>query len=317
MNILDILILFFLVGFSLSGLRRGFLITLIEMMGIIISIAVPLLLYIPAGEILVNQGIPRVYSGVLAFITIWAVTLMVYYGLTKSLYYRVSEELLRSNVNKIFGLLPGLGKGLIFTTFILAVLVIMPVPFFSTDMVEESIMGDPLLDKAAEGAAVVSDIFGEPLQHALGFLTIEWQADETTELNYTVSDPEIASTAEEEMLEMVNQERVERGLSELVMDEALRETARAHSTDMFQRGYFGHLDPDGVTPFDRIRAGGSSFNYAGENLAAAPTVSIAHRGLMNSPQHKENLLRPEFRRVGIGAMKSDRHGIMFTQKFTD
>lgn len=43
---------------------------------------------------------------------------------------------------------------------------------------------------------------------------------------------------------------------------------------------------------------------AGENLAMAPTVSIAQRGLMNSPVHKKNILNPAFRRVGIGVYEN-------------
>jgi len=43
-----------------------------------------------------------------------------------------------------------------------------------------------------------------------------------------------------------------------------------------------------------------SFRTAGENLALAPTVQIAHTGLMNSPGHRANILHSQFGRVGIG-----------------
>jgi uncharacterized protein YkwD len=69
---------------------------------------------------------------------------------------------------------------------------------------------------------------------------------------------------------------------------------------MFQQGYFAHVDPDGTTPFERMRTGGVSFRAAGENLALAPTVEVAHNGLMNSPGHRENILSPDFTQVGTG-----------------
>jgi len=316
-NWLDILIIAVLVGYSLSGIRRGFMITLIEFTGIIVSIVIPLFLHVPFSWVLEDYGVFQAYSGALAFTIIWVITLIVYYSLTGLFYRKISEAMLDSNINKLFGIFPGFGKGMIFITFILAIVVAIPLPFFEIETVEESQFGEPILDRAAVAVAIGSEIFGEPLQHALGFLTIEREVGETIELNYTVSAPEVTPSAEEEMLELMNQERAERGLPELVMDEELREVARKHSTDMFQRGYFGHQDPDGVGPFDRIQDGGISYTYAGENLAIAPTVSIAHRGLMDSPGHKENILRPEFLKVGIGAVKGGSQGIMFTQKFTD
>ena len=73
---------------------------------------------------------------------------------------------------------------------------------------------------------------------------------------------------------------------------------------------FHHKDP-----FDRIRESNVQFKTAGENLALAPTLSIAHNGLMNSPGHRANILRPQFGRVGIGVLDSRRHGLMITQNF--
>jgi uncharacterized protein YkwD len=62
---------------------------------------------------------------------------------------------------------------------------------------------------------------------------------------------------------------------------------------------------------------GVQYMLAGENLAYAPTVEIAHKGLMNSPGHRENILRPEFGRIGIGVIDGGIYGKMFTQNFGD
>ena len=53
------------------------------------------------------------------------------------------------------------------------------------------------------------------------------------------------------------------------------------------------------------------------DLAHAATLSIAHSGLMNSPGHRANILRPEFGRVGIGIMDGGEYGLMITQNFRD
>jgi uncharacterized protein YkwD len=57
------------------------------------------------------------------------------------------------------------------------------------------------------------------------------------------------------------------------------------------------------------------FRTAGENLALAPSLQIAHTGLMNSPGHRANILRPQFGRVGIGILDGGRRGLMVTQNF--
>jgi uncharacterized protein YkwD len=117
------------------------------------------------------------------------------------------------------------------------------------------------------------------------------------------------------MLELVNAEREAAGLGRLAPDPELTEVARAHSADMFARGYFAHVSPDGLDPFDRMKRSGVSFRAAGENLALAPTVRVAHTGLMNSPGHRANILRPTFGRLGVGIVDGGYRGIMVSQEF--
>jgi uncharacterized protein YkwD len=59
---------------------------------------------------------------------------------------------------------------------------------------------------------------------------------------------------------------------------------------MFKLKYFSHDSPVASSPFDRLKAAGFSYLRAGENLADAQSVSVAHRALMDSPGHRENIL---------------------------
>jgi uncharacterized protein YkwD len=117
------------------------------------------------------------------------------------------------------------------------------------------------------------------------------------------------------MLEMVNAERAKKRLKPLAADPQLAEVARAHSRDMFARGYFSHVTPEGKDPFDRMRADDVRFLAAGENLALAPTLPGAYQLLMNSPGHRANMLRPQFGRLGIGVLDGGARGLMITQDF--
>lgn len=128
-----------------------------------------------------------------------------------------------------------------------------------------------------------------------------------------LSDP----TAEEQLLALVNAERTQRGLSPLTADSALVPIAHAHAVEMFDLGYFAHESPNTGTPFDRLLDGGIASLAAGENLAYAPSVEIAHRGLMESPGHRANILSPAFGRAGIGIVRSRYYGLMIVQLFRD
>jgi len=161
----------------------------------------------------------------------------------------------------------------------------------------------------------VSADLAEAIAKTFNFLTIRPQSDERVELPYKVSDTRPRPDLEARMLQLVNAERIAAGLKPLAPDPELTEVARRHSADMFARGYFAHDTPEGLTPFDRMRAADVRFLTAGENLALAPTISVAHSGLMNSPGHRANILRREFGRVGIGVMDGGMRGLMVSQEF--
>jgi uncharacterized protein YkwD len=119
------------------------------------------------------------------------------------------------------------------------------------------------------------------------------------------------------MVVLVNQERASRGISPLVVDPTMRDVARAYSRDMFLNKYFSHYDPKGHDAAYRLQHADVQFFVAGENLAFAPTLKIAHQGLMNSEGHQKNILDPQFHRVGIGIIDGGIWGKMFTQEFAD
>jgi uncharacterized protein YkwD len=119
------------------------------------------------------------------------------------------------------------------------------------------------------------------------------------------------------MLALLNQSREAAGLAPLTASRALRGVARAHGEDMFAHGYFSHESRDGRLPLDRIEDAGLRPWHIGENLAFAHDVEQAHRLLMNSPGHRANILSPIYRKVGIGVMDGDAHGVIVVEDFTD
>lgn len=105
------------------------------------------------------------------------------------------------------------------------------------------------------------------------------------------------------VLKLVNDERTRHGLSTLALHYQLSAAAMAHTMDMACNNFFSHTGSDGSNPFDRIKAQGYIYAYAGENLYAGngmyndPAQAVS--GWMNSAGHRHNLLNPEFTEAGI------------------
>ncbi len=121
-------------------------------------------------------------------------------------------------------------------------------------------------------------------------------------------------------------ERIERNKGLLRFDESLATIATAHSRDMRTREYIGHESPEGDTIGKRLdRFGykpptktGDSMTRFGENIARdAYRIPVSSAGQhinqsvddlanhvvqqwLDSPDHRKNLLNPEWVRQGIG-----------------
>jgi uncharacterized protein YkwD len=112
---------------------------------------------------------------------------------------------------------------------------------------------------------------------------------------------------EEQLLVEINDLRQEHGRVGLRLNRQLAGSARHHSLSMAEHGYFEHSSLDGSTVWKRDRkyAGGSRHWAVGENLAWASPGLSARRALelwLASPPHRENLLSPVWREIGVGAM---------------
>jgi uncharacterized protein YkwD len=105
-----------------------------------------------------------------------------------------------------------------------------------------------------------------------------------------------------------NEERARRGLPVLEQETRLETAAQRHAEDMVAREFFAHETPEGLGPAERaLSAGYPAKHYSsGENLAwgtgleASPVEIID--GWMQSPGHRENILRNAFTQIGVGVV---------------
>ncbi len=123
------------------------------------------------------------------------------------------------------------------------------------------------------------------------------------------------SSLERQMAELVNKERVKKGLQPLKVNLRLVNSARLKAVDMINNNYFGHYGGEYGSPWTIIRQAEPNYNAAGENLAGNRSVTGAHEALMKSPGHRANILNERYTEVGIGIVKGGPYGYMFTQHF--
>jgi hypothetical protein len=106
------------------------------------------------------------------------------------------------------------------------------------------------------------------------------------------------------LIDFVNQDREALGLNTLSENKKLDQAALLKAQNMVQNQYFSHISPTGVTPWYWFSEVNYDYNYAGENLAIgfldSKEVYIAW---LNSSSHKENLLNPKYKEIGIAVLE--------------
>ena len=110
-------------------------------------------------------------------------------------------------------------------------------------------------------------------------------------------------SVEEQVVTLVNEQRLNNGrLPPLKHGALLATAAEKHSSNMANRDFLAHCDPDtGTLPWDRMTDVGYVWSRAGENIAAGyTTASAVVDGWMNSSGHRANILSTDFREIGIG-----------------
>ena len=107
--------------------------------------------------------------------------------------------------------------------------------------------------------------------------------------------------AREALMRMVLALRAEEHITTLVRDARLDAVALAHAQRMKAARVVGHDVGDG-DPAQRLQAAGIDARDAGENVAHAQSVQLAHRALWASPSHRQNLQRPGFDRIGVAVL---------------
>ena len=302
----------------MTGIRAGFVATLYGLITWIVAIPVALVLENPLGSLVARLGVALPVARTVGFVFILLLieTAFSFGGSAAVVPFvkRMHADRLLGPADRALGVVPSILRTLVVTAVGLSAAFVLPVGNDVRAAIDSSRIGQVLVEQVAAAQPALAALSGGADTSPL--LVTRLGADQSQQLNLPdglvlTPDPE----AEAAMLVLVNDERTSRGLAALTLDPRLVPIARQHSEEMFRLKYFGHQSPVNGSPFDRLASAGVSYSRAGENLAYAQSLAVAHRSLMESPGHRENILQPDFTRIGIGVISAGSYGRMFTQLF--
>jgi uncharacterized protein YkwD len=130
----------------------------------------------------------------------------------------------------------------------------------------------------------------------------------------SVSARSAPSPLEQRLLALVNHEREHAGSSKLAWNDRLASAALAHSKLLADHQGLSHQFAGEPTLEQRLSATGARFDAVAENVAEAPDVEAAHKGLMASPGHRANILDRNANAVGISIVQRGSQ-LFVTQDF--
>ena len=123
------------------------------------------------------------------------------------------------------------------------------------------------------------------------------------------------SADEQEVFNLVNQQRTSNGLAALKIDSEVQNVARIKAKDMVQNNYFSHNSPTYGTPFNMLNSFKVSYKSAGENIAGNSSNQAAVTAWMNSSGHRANILNSSYNYTGIGVVTGSKYGKIYVQMF--
>ena len=325
-NLVDLALVAVFAIATLDGLRRGFAPYLSELSAFVLGLGLAFALFAPLGSLLHRSlGVDSGLAGFGSFLLFLALGHAVVIAPMQRWASGAAVRLRPQLSDRLFGAVgavPAVGVATLISALVLSALVVLPGENPRT-LVSGSTLGSTLTSHTAFMQPPLRQLLVPANTASRRILDSDPSSNPGEDAFYRLQFPpdlavEVDAAAEDRMLQRINLARADVGVSPLRMDPVLQQAAREHSRDMYARHYFSHKTPDGKSPYDRLQEARFRFVAAGENIAFAPDPDQAWNSLIHSPDHRANIVNPDFRCVGIGAFKGlGGYEEMFTQDFAD
>lgn len=310
-------------GLFVRGWLRGFVKEAMDLIGLVVGAVVAFRYSRDLGTIFESMSqtgptVARYVAGIVLFLVVGSLAAVAAHYLGK-IAYRPGFK----SSNRLFGALAATSWGWLLATVIVMLSTVLPMRGAFDEAFSSSVIVGAITDPNGLTQRTVRVVAGDrlfsqviALDEIFGDQQVILQAGQTIPLEpASVDELSVDEAAAQQIFSLVNEARLEAGLAPLAWSEALASVGRDHAQEMYVTGYFSHTSPKTGTVGDRVSAAGIGYVIVGENLALAADAVGVHEGLMSSPSHRENILRPEFRRLGIGVIDGPT-GLMVVQVFS-
>lgn len=316
MNFIDIILAVLIFTCTLIGYKKGFINSFSNLVKWVGAFTIALLFYLSASPLIKqNFAVQDQWQLPLSFLIvfIFSFSLLSIAVLFVNKCFDASAQ--KNVTNRIAGIIPGFAAGII-AAAIISKLLASSFWMQVTNETKNSMLCMLLDHSSAWVSTDLNNIFNTPVEQKIsGASEAGPGMNQSDELR--CSDFYSRPDFEEQLLQLVNAERIKHGIKTVIADIEMQQVANEHARDMYTRGYFSHNTPEGTDPFERMKKAGIDFMFAGENLAHSSNLFSAHKGLMQSPGHRANILNPAFGKLGIIILDGGPKGLMIVQEFRD
>jgi len=321
--LIDLLALLLMAYLLVRGWARGFIREAFDLVGLVVGtilafrlaplVAVPL-----TAMFGLSDAVARLIGGTIIFFAA---------GIGAAIATRAIEQRFAmpglNMANRAGGAGLAAAWGVFVATLVLTIGVVLPMPPTVAGHFDDSIVTQALTDPEGVPQEVFTDLAGDRivsavlnLRELVGDRRVVIGPGDVLEIPPADRDDLRRDHDSAELIfEKVNQARDAAGLRPLAWSDDLAAVGAGHAREMYLEGYFAHESPKTGDLGDRLSAASISYRVAGENLALAATPNEVHRGLMDSPGHRANILGGEFTTVGIAVVRGPL-GLMTVQVFT-
>jgi uncharacterized membrane protein required for colicin V production/uncharacterized protein YkwD len=317
MNAIDIGILIIVGLFAIAGLRRGFLLGLLDLVALVLAVVIGGQFAVTLGEQLLRLGISRQLANGAGFVIAAVISLAVIGFVGRILLSPIralSGNTAIGWANSVLGLLPGALRGLAVAALLASFLLWLSQEFGEQMTIEMSPFavsvasaGRDALDSGLEWAGIdVAQIFAPDAPPSSEVTPVPPVAITATERDLA---------AEEALLALINSDRANAGIAPLRADSTLAEVARLRGEEALSTGGQSATPPQSGSLSAQLAAAGFNSPLVGENTTVAATAELAHTAFMSTPADRANIFNAGFSRVGIAVLRQDSGELIVTEIF--
>ncbi len=169
-NWLDLVIILVLVYYATDAYRRGFLYIFADFISFLASFLISLRVYKFAADLfMANFNLPDTFANALGFIVVSIILESVFGYLLTYLINELPKGIRESKINRLLGLIPALGEGIILIAFLLTIIVALPLPPEYKRSVANSKIGSFIIKETGRAEKVINQLSGGVFDKALTY----------------------------------------------------------------------------------------------------------------------------------------------------